>query len=123
MSFIQSKIDIESILKDLGFTRNPINKKVSQDFHDKFYSINQIESLIKITEHIGNYIFDIDLAFNVNSNEQVDESQVLFDEVVRRISKLDSFINFNKNPIIKQKDKDSKKLIGNLNFLIDNYYC
>lgn len=123
MSYEITKDEILKVFTDLGFKRNSINKKITDDFHSNYFSINSVENIIALGNHIGNYIFDIDIAFNISNNEDYDDRKVLFDTLVLKLSKLDRFMGFNKNPILKQKDKDPKKLIGNLNFLFDNFYC
>ena len=102
---------------------NPNNKKIVDDPHDGFFSINSVENIMSLGNHIGNYIFDIDISFNIADNDGYDDKKVLFDTLVSKLSALDRFLSWSKNPILKQKDKDPKKLIGNLNFIFDNFYC
>jgi hypothetical protein len=123
MSFDIAKSKIVEVLEELGLKRNPINKKIADDYHNKYYSFNTIELIQSMDTQIGNYIFDIDIAIDVNSNEAVDKAQTFFDLLVKRVSGIDIFLSYNKNPILKQMDKNPNKLIGNINFIIDNYYC
>ncbi len=123
MSYDIAKSKIVEVLESVGLKRNPNNKTIKDDYHNKYYSINQIEMVVNLDTHIGNYIFSIDIAMDVNDNKAVDNAQTFFDMLVKRITEIDIFLSFTKNPILKQMDKNPKKLIGNLSFLIDNYRC
>lgn len=123
MSFEQSKSKIVELFTELGLKRNPINKLMKDDFHSKYYSFNSITSNIGLSNHIGSYIFDIDIAIYVKNNDDVDQAQTFFDLIVHRISELDSFLSFYRSPTLKQVDRNPNKLILNLSFIMDNYYC
>jgi len=122
MSYEIAKNNIVELLESFGLKRNISNKLIRDDYHNKYFSINSVEQ--KITNNIiGNYIFDIDIAIDINSTEAFDNAQIFFETIVKRLSELNYFMGFNKNPVLKQMDKNPKRLIGNLNFLIDNFYC
>lgn len=123
MSYEISRDTITKVFTDLGFKRNIINKKIVDDFHGKYFSINSIENIMSLGNHIGNYVFDIDVAFNIANNDDFDNRKIDFDTLISKLSALPRFLSWSKNPILKQKDKDPKKLIGNLNFIFDNFYC
>lgn len=121
--FEQNKIAIDNVLTDLGFKRNPQNKKLADDYHGKYYSYNQLEIITNNTTFMKNYLIDINIGINIKNNEEADEAFILFDELARRISKLDYFLGYRENPLLKQRDKNPNKLIGKLYFIIDNSYC
>lgn len=122
MSYDKSKSDIVEVLTNLGFSQAPVNKKVSEDFRPNTFSINKIERVIQMHNHIKSYKFDIEIAFVVNSNDSVDEAQLFFDNIIDKISNIDRFLSYSNNPQIKQT-RDIKKIIGSLSFYIDNSYC
>lgn len=110
-AIIEEKIN--SIFRDLGYNRNPKNKKIKEEFKDRNYSINKVESITHIGDSMSEYRINIDVGYQIVNNNEFAEKQGLFDAVIYRMAKIEE-VTIIESAVLDQLSKNPLKLIGNI---------
>jgi len=110
-AIIEEKIN--SIFRDLGYNRNSKNKKIKEEFKDKNYSINKVESITHIGDSMSEYRINIDVGYQIVDSNEFAEKQGLFDTIIYKIAKIEE-VTVIENAILDQLSKNPLKLIGNI---------
>ena len=113
---------IDEKFKELGYSKNLNNKKIVDDFHNKYYSINKITTNPDLGNHIGSYTIEISIGYDCIKSEDFAFNQSQLDLVVNKLIDLERLLKFN-YITLEPVSKNPKRQIGNISLLIDNYSC